>query len=110
MRAARLVLAASLLALGLAPFATPAAAGEVTVTVGHQRLEPAEVRIAKGDTVVFHNVDAMPGGHTVAADDGAFASPPLEKDQRWSHTFAEAGTHVYRIREHPDAQGTVIVE
>lgn len=99
--------AAALLALGLA---LPAAAGEVTVTVGHNRIEPAEIRIQAGDTVVFHNVDEMPGGHTVVAKDGSFESPPLAKDQKWSHAFEKAGRIPIQIQQHPDAVGEIVVE
>jgi plastocyanin len=99
--------AAALFALGLA---FPAAAGEVTVTVGHSRIEPAEIRVQAGDTVVFHNVDEMPGGHTIVAKDGSFESPPLAKDQKWSHAFEKAGRFPIRIKQHPDAVGEVIVE
>src|SRR5919108_5176783 len=53
-----------------------ATAGETTVQVGHNRLEPPEISIAAGDTVTFHNQDEMPGGHTLLADDGSFESPP----------------------------------
>jgi plastocyanin len=101
----RLVIACALLAL-----ASPALADEVGVEVGHNRLDPAEVRIEVGDTVVFHNVDAMPGGHTVVADDGSFESPPLEKDGRFEHTFEEKGTVTYHIEQHPDARGKIVVE
>lgn len=98
------VLGASLLA------GATAVAGEVTVEVGHNRLSPAETTVQVGDTVSFHNVDAMPGGHTLVADDGSFESPSLEKDQRWSHVFDKAGTYTYRIKEHPDAKGKIQVE
>jgi plastocyanin len=90
--------------------ASPARAEEPTVTVGHNRIEPAKVTIQAGESITFHNVDAMPGGHTVVADDGAFESPPLEKDQRWSHTFEEAGSHTIRIKQHPAATGVIVVE
>jgi len=99
--------AAALLALALA---LPAAAAEVTVTVGHNRIDPAQVKIEAGDTVVFHNVDEMPGGHTVVAKDGSFASPPLAKDQKWSHTFEKAGSYPIGIKQHPDATGEIVVE
>ena len=90
--------------------ASAAWAGEVMVHVGHNKLDPAEVKIAVGDTVVFHNLDAMPGGHTVVADDGSFESPPLEKDQQWRHLFEKAGTHAIHIQQHPVAKGTIVVE
>ncbi len=90
--------------------AFPAAAGDVTVTVGHGRLDPADVTITMGDTVTFHNVDLMPGGHSVVADDGSFASPGLGKDENWSHTFEKPGVFPYKLREHPTATGKVTVE
>ncbi len=97
----------SLLLLGLA---APALAGDVTVTLGHGKLEPAEVIVTLGDTVTWKNVARMPGGHSVVADDGSFASPGLDKDEKWSHTFERAGRFPYHIGEHPDAKGKVTVE
>lgn len=87
-----------------------AAAAEVTVTVGHSRIDPSQVKLQTGDTVVFHNVDEMPGGHTIAADDGSFSSPPLAKDEKWSHTFEAPGTHKIHIQQHPNAVGEIVVE
>lgn len=93
-------------------FAFPAwtMAAEVAVKVGHGRLEPAEVSIAAGDTVNFHNQDRMPGGHKLVADDGSFESPALGKDESWAHVFAKPGTYSYHIREHPEAKGRVVVK
>jgi plastocyanin len=85
-------------------------AKDATVQVGHNRLEPAEVTVAAGDTVVFHNQEAMPGGHTIVADDGSFSSPPLGKDESWSHQFEAKGSHPYHIKEHLAAKGRVVVE
>jgi plastocyanin len=87
-----------------------ALAGDVMVHVGHNQLDPAEVSIAVGDSVTFHNLVEMPGGHTIVSDDGSFQSPALAKDGRWSRAFAEAGTYGYHIKEHPDAKGTVTVK
>ena len=105
-RIARAAAAASL----VLALSSPAAAAEVEVTVGHNRIDPAEVKIEAGDTVTFHNVDEMPGGHTIVAKDGSFESPPLAKDQKWSHTFEKAGSHEIQIRQHPDAVGSIVVE
>jgi plastocyanin len=100
-------LLATLFALLLA---SPAVADEVMVHVGHNKLDPAVVKVKAGDTVVFHNLDQMPGGHTVVADDGDLSSPPLEKDGKWSHTFVMPGTYGFHIKEHPGAKAQVIVE
>jgi plastocyanin len=98
------------IAIALLAFGLSATAGETMVHVGHNRLDPAELSIAVGDTVVFHNMDEMPGGHSIVADDGSFASPPLAKNESWSHTFSEPGTHPYHIKEHETAKGKIIVE
>lgn len=90
--------------------ARPAAAEGTKVTVGHNRIEPAEIRVKAGDRVTFHNVDAMPGGHTVAAQDGSFSSPPLDEGEEWTHTFDEPGTYQISIEQHPKATGTIVVE
>ena len=87
-----------------------ALAGEVMVQVGHNKLDPAEVEVAVGTTVVFHNQDQMPGGHSIVADDGSFQSPGLAKDESWSHTFGESGVYTYSIKEHPSAKGKIVVE
>ena len=89
---------------------SPSWAKELSVQVGHNRLEPAEVKIGVGDIVVFHNQDQMPGGHTIVADDGSFTSPPLAKDESWSHTFKAGGTYPYHIKEHAAAKGKIVVE
>ena len=87
-----------------------ASADDVIVHVGHNKLDPAEITVAAGTTVVFHNLDQMPGGHTIVASDGSFESPSLSKDQKWSHTFTEPGVYAYAIKEHPSAKGKVVVE
>jgi plastocyanin len=103
----RPLLLATLLVLAL-PLA--ARAGDVTIQVGHNRLEPAEVKISVGDSVTFHNLEEMPGGHTVVADDGSFSSPPLAKDQQWSHAFEAPGSYGIHIEQHPGAKATIHVE
>jgi len=90
--------------------AAPALADEKMVHVFHDKLDPADVTIAVGDSVVFHNMVEMPGGHTVVADDGSFESPALAKDARYTHTFEKAGRYPFHVKQHPSVKGTVIVE
>ena len=101
---------ALLVTLSLMGVSSAAVAGEIMVHVGHNKIDPAELSVAVGTKVVFHNLDQMPGGHTVVADDGSFESPGLGKDEKWSHTFSTPGVHSYSIKEHPSAQGKIIVE
>ena len=81
-----------------------------SVSVGHNRITPSELRVAKGTSVTFENQDEMPGGHTLVADDGSFQSPALAKGQSWSHRFDTPGTHGYSITEHPKAKASITVE
>ena len=87
-----------------------ALAEAATVAVGHNRLTPSQLTVEAGTTVTFENQDAMPGGHTIVADDGSFQSPALAKGETWSHKFDEPGTHPYSIKEHPSAKGSVTVK
>lgn len=106
---ARALALAAALSLGLAAGAALAAA-PVVVQVHHSGFDPASVKVEKGGTVVFHNADEMPGGHTVAADDGSFQSPPLAKGQEFKQSFPKAGTVKIHIVQHPNAKGEVVVE
>jgi len=92
-----------------AALAAPAGAAEVMMHVFHGKLDPAALQVAKGDTVVFHNLDEMPGGHTVVADDGSFTSPPLPKDGQWKRTFDRPGRFGVHVKEHPNVKGTIEV-
>ncbi len=87
-----------------------ALADEVMVHVGHGSIHPAEIKLKAGDSVVFHNMDEMPGGHTVVVDDGSHQSPPLAKDEKWKHTFEKPGSYGVHVKEHPDAKAKVFVE
>ena len=60
--------------------------------------------------MTFHNLDEMPGGHTIVADDGSFESPAMGKDERWSRTFDKAGSYPYSIKQHPSVKGKIVVE
>lgn len=106
-RALRISIAS--LAAGAALLPGVATAEDATVQIGHNRVAPAEVRITAGERVRFENQDAMPGGHSIVAENGAFASPGLAKGETWEHQFTEPGVYVFRIKEHPGAVGKVIV-
>ena len=67
------------------------------------------LRIAKGDTVVWTNLDSVP--HTVTSDSGGeLNSKPLSHGEKYSHTFGTAGTFTYHCNIHTSMKGTVTVE
>ena len=103
-------LAAGLLVALLSGSSAAAKGKSVMVHVGHNKLDPAEVTIGVGDRIIFHNMAAMPGGHTIVQTDGDLTSGPLEVNDIWKHTFEEAGSYEFYIEQHPDAKTTITVE
>ncbi len=109
----KMIVIGTLVGMLLAMFALAPSVGradDVMVHVSHNKLDPAEVEVSVGTTVVFHNMVSMPGGHTIVASDDSASSPPLGKDEKWSHTFAKAGVYTFAIKEHPSATCKVVVE
>jgi plastocyanin len=96
--------------VGALLMSSSALAESATIAVGHNRLTPSQLTVEAGTTVTFENQDAMPGGHTIVADDGSFQSPALAKGQTWSHKFDALGAHPFSIKEHPSAKGSVTVK
>lgn len=70
---------------------------------------PAALTVPAGTTVTWVNHDDIP--HTVVSSHGGnLKSPVLDTDQKFSHTFAQAGTYAYYCSIHPKMTGKVIVE
>lgn len=82
----------------------------VEIALSHSQIEPARVEIKAGESVSFKNVVDMPGGHTVVADDGSFESPPLNKGESWTHSFAKSGSYKFHLKQHPGTKGEVVVQ
>ncbi len=92
------------------PRASPAVA-TVPVTVASIHgfaFDPPQLEVAVGTRVTWTNQDPAP--HTVTADDGAFASAPLDPSASFSWTFEQAGTFAYHCAVHPSMQGTIVVK
>lgn len=96
----RCLAAFALLAAAAAPSAEP-------VRIQHFLFQQPVLHVAVGDTVTWSNADTVV--HTVVADGAAFRSPPLDEDDRFSFTFAQAGVYHYHCSLHPKMQGTVVV-
>jgi plastocyanin len=96
------------LALALAA-AQPAAAHGPSVRITYDGLRPAQILIAAGQTLHFHNGSTTARTFTLVADDGSFESPALPRGEGWHHTFEAAGRFGYHVLEYPDRKGTVIV-
>jgi amicyanin len=70
---------------------------------------PAALTVPAGTTVTWTNQDDVP--HTVVSAEGKeFKSPALDTDQKFSYTFAKAGTYAYFCSVHPRMTGKVVVQ
>jgi plastocyanin len=69
---------------------------------------PATLTVAVGTTVTWINHDDIP--HTVVSTDSVFKSKVLDTDEKFSYTFAKAGTYAYFCSIHPKMTGAVVVQ
>ena len=102
-------LAALVLTAGVATSRAVRAA-DVTITIDNFTFTPAQIRVAPGTKVTWVNNDDIPHLIVDATDPRAMKSPPLDTDDRFSFTYAKAGTYPYFCGLHPHMQGTVIVQ
>jgi plastocyanin len=69
---------------------------------------PAMLTVPVNSTVTWVNKDDIP--HVIASSDGLFKSKALDTDDKFSHTFTQAGTYAYYCTIHPKMQGKVVVQ
>jgi len=80
----------------------------VEVKIDNFSFGPATITVSLGTTVTWTNRDDIP--HTVVSDDKVFKSKVLDTDEKFSYTFAKAGTYPYFCSIHPKMAGKVIVQ
>lgn len=91
----------------------PTAAGEsqpaaVEVNIANFTFSTAVLTVPVGTTVTWINRDDIP--HTVVSTDKVFASPVLDTDEKFSHTFTKRGTYAYYCSIHPKMTAKVVVK
>ena len=79
-----------------------------TVVMEGTRFEPADLKIAAGDTVIWLNKDPFP--HTATAKSGDFDSQEIDVGKSWKNTFKTKGDYAYTCTLHPTMKGTLKVE
>jgi plastocyanin len=102
------VLAFASLAPMLAPTAALAEPAAVEVKIDNFTFTPQHLTVKPGTTVTWINEDDIP--HTVAATDKGFKSKVLDTNDKFSFTFATAGSFEYFCSLHPHMTGTIVVE
>jgi plastocyanin len=84
----------------------PAAVNEVKID--NFVFGPETITVPVGATVTWTNKDDIP--HTSVSTDGVFKSKVLDTDEKFSYTFAKAGTYPYYCTIHPKMTGKVVVQ
>ena len=77
------------------------------VNISNFAFAPATVSVAAGTTITWTNRDQV--AHTVSDTQNGIASPVLNQNQTYSHTFTQPGTYHYICTIHPFMHGTVVV-
>jgi plastocyanin len=83
-------------------------AGKYDVTIDNFSFSPMALTVPAGTQVTWINHDDVP--HTVVSTDNKFKSQALDTDEKFSYTFADAGTYEYYCSVHPKMTGKIIVE
>ena len=84
-----------------------AAGATKDVVVDNFSFAPATTAVPVGATITWTNHDDVP--HNVVSTEKKFASPVLDTDEKFSHTFDAAGTYNYYCSIHPKMTGQVVV-
>lgn len=87
------------------------------ITIKDLKLEPQEITIKKGDTVVWKHVDEWENDgvtrHYIAAHNNEFRSPVFYYGDTFKHTFNKTGTFTYidiLYKGRSQMKGKIIVE
>jgi plastocyanin len=83
-------------------------AANAEVKIDNFSFGPETLTVAVGTTVTWINRDDIP--HTVVSTDGVFKSKVRDTDEKFSYTFAKAGTYPYYCSVHPKMTGKVVVQ
>jgi plastocyanin len=105
------VIIAVILLLAGSPTATaagPPSATNTEVKIDNFSFGPQTITVPVGATVTWTNHDDIP--HTSVSTDGVFKSKVMDTDEKFSYTFAKAGTYSYYCTIHPKMTGQVVVK
>ena len=84
------------------------AAGKNEIVIDNFSFSPESITVPPGTKLTWTNKDDVP--HNVVSTTQKFKSPVLDTDQKFSITFADAGTYDYYCAIHPRMTGKVIVK
>jgi len=83
-------------------------ASNAEVKIDNFSFGPQTITVPVGATVTWTNKDDIP--HTSVSTEGVFKSKVLDTDEKFSYTFAKAGTYPYYCTIHPKMTGKIVVQ
>lgn len=83
-------------------------AATAEVKIDNFSFGPETLTVPAGTTVTWTNRDDIP--HTIVSTDGVFKSKVRDTDEKFSYTFATAGTYPYYCSVHPKMTGKIVVQ
>src|SRR3984957_13928679 len=102
------VMIAMLLLTAASPSVKASDAANAEVKIDNFSFGPQSVTVPVGATVTWTNRDDIP--HTVVSTEGVFKSKVRDTDEKFSYTFAKAGTYPYYCTIHPKMTGQIVVQ
>jgi plastocyanin len=81
--------------------------GETRLTIDNFTFKPDTITVPLGTTITWENDDDIP--HSIVETTGTFHSQALDTEDKFSFTFATAGTFEYFCGLHPHMKGKVVV-
>jgi len=102
------VMIAVLLLTAASPRVKANDAANAEVKIDNFSFGPQSVTVSVGATVTWINRDDIP--HTVVSTEGVFKSKVRDTDEKFSYTFAKAGTYPYYCTIHPKMTGQIVVQ
>jgi plastocyanin len=79
-----------------------------TVVIENMQYSPAQLRVHRGERIVWVNKDLFP--HTVTAAAHAFDSGNIAANSTWAYVAGKAGEYAYGCTFHPTMKGTIEVQ
>ena len=86
----------------------PAEGAVHTVIIENMQYNPAELRVHRGERVVWVNKDLFP--HTVTAAAHAFDSGSIAAGASWTYVAGNTGEYAYGCTFHPTMKGILKVQ
>jgi plastocyanin len=94
--------------LGVADEQHPAKSAVHTVVIENMQFNPAQLRVHRGERIVWVNKDLFP--HTATAASHAFDSGSIAANSSWTYVASKAGEYAYGCTFHPTMKGVIEVQ